>query len=100
MAHGSYEFAISSTLIQPETVLYKDNDNYVDQQWVLKSRLFDLYIGDWDRHDDQWRWARFNVKGKGKMYRPIPRDRDNAFFINQGLIMSIVKTPFFLMWQK
>ena len=71
--------------------LYKDNDNYVDQQWVLKSRLFDLYIGDWDRHDDQWRWARFNVKGKGKMYRPIPRDRDNAFFINQGLIMSIVK---------
>ncbi len=71
--------------------LYKDNDNYVDQDWVLKSRLFDLYIGDWDRHDDQWRWARFNVKGKGKMFRPIPRDRDNAFFINEGLIMGIVK---------
>ncbi len=72
--------------------LYKDNDNYVDQQWVLKSRIFDLYIGDWDRHDDQWRWAVFNnKKKKGKMYRPIPRDRDNAFFINNGLIMNIVK---------
>lgn len=70
--------------------LYKDNDNKVDQRWVLKSRLFDLYIGDWDRHDDQWRWARFGEKGS-YMYRPIPRDRDNAFFVNQGLIMSVVK---------
>ena len=72
--------------------LYKDNDNNVDQHWVLKSRLFDLYIGDWDRHDDQWRWASFNnKKGKGKLFRPIPRDRDNAFFVSEGLLMSIVK---------
>ncbi len=70
--------------------LYKDNDNYVDQNWVLKSRIFDLYIGDWDRHDDQWRWASFK-KGKGRMFRPIPRDRDNAFFVSEGLIMSLVK---------
>ena len=70
--------------------IYKDNDNTVDQHWVLKSRLFDLYIGDWDRHDDQWRWARFKTS-KGHLFRPIPRDRDNAFFVNQGFLMSIVK---------
>jgi len=65
--------------------LAKDNDNYVDQQFVLRNRLFDLWIGDWDRHDDQWRWAEFEKKG-GKMYRPIPRDRDQAFFVNEGRI--------------
>ncbi|MEQ9412651.1 MAG: metallophosphoesterase, partial [Cyclobacteriaceae bacterium] len=65
--------------------LARDNDNYVDQQFVLRSRLFDLWIGDWDRHDDQWRWAEFDKKG-GKMYRPIPRDRDQVFFVNEGRI--------------
>ncbi len=65
--------------------LARDNDNYVDQQFVLRNRLFDLWIGDWDRHDDQWRWAEFDKKG-GKMYRPIPRDRDQAFFVNEGRI--------------
>lgn len=70
--------------------LYEDNDNTVDQLWVLKSRLFDMFIADWDRHDDQWRWASFKQKG-GKMYRPIPRDRDQAFFVNEGFIMNKVQ---------
>ncbi|MEM9338616.1 MAG: metallophosphoesterase, partial [Bacteroidota bacterium] len=68
--------------------LQKDNDNQVDQDFVVRNRLFDLWIGDWDRHDDQWRWAVFKEKGKGEMYRPIPRDRDQAFFISEGIIAS------------
>lgn len=70
--------------------LYDDNDNRVDQQWVLKSRLFDMFIADWDRHDDQWRWASFK-QGGGRLYRPIPRDRDQAFFISEGFIMNKVQ---------
>lgn len=69
--------------------LKEDNDNYIDQKFVLRSRLFDMLIGDWDRHDDQWRWAKFD-REKGNMYRPIPRDRDQAFFVNQGLIPKII----------
>ncbi|MTI22616.1 hypothetical protein E1176_16410 [Fulvivirga sp. RKSG066] len=69
--------------------LQEDNDNEVDQRFTLKSRLFDLIIGDWDRHDDQWRWAETDKKGKGKMYRPIPRDRDQAFFVNEGFFPEI-----------
>lgn len=76
--------------------LYKDNDNLVDQRWVLKSRMFDLWIGDWDRHDDQWRWATIKKKGKGDLYRPIPRDRDQAFFVNQGFLMSLVKKKYIM----
>src|SRR5262245_7011137 len=30
-----------------------------DARAFLKVRLFDLMIGDWDRHRDQWRWVRF-----------------------------------------
>ena len=70
--------------------LYDDNDNLVDQKWVLKSRLFDMIIADWDRHDDQWRWARFK-EDKGHSYRPIPRDRDQAFFVNDGFLMNQVR---------
>lgn len=68
--------------------LKKDNDNSVDQNFVVRNRIFDMWIGDWDRHDDQWRWAEFKEKD-GKTYRPIPRDRDQAFFMNQGIIPTI-----------
>ena len=68
--------------------LQKDNDNSIDQNFVVRNRLFDMWIGDWDRHDDQWRWAEFE-SDNGKMYRPIPRDRDQAFFMNQGIIPKI-----------
>ncbi len=65
--------------------LYGDNDNRVDQRAVLRARLFDMLIGDWDRHDDQWRWAVFTGEN-GKVYKPIPLDRDQAFFVNNGVL--------------
>ncbi len=67
-----------------------DYRNQVDQKFVVRSRLFDLFLGDWDRHDDQWRWAAFKrTDGKGKTYRPVPRDRDQAFSDYDGLIVSM-----------
>ncbi|WP_185154336.1 BamA/TamA family outer membrane protein [Fulvivirga sp. M361] len=84
-------FGNSEKIVNTAKVLEKladDNDNFVDQEWVVKSRLFDLVIGDWDRHDDQWRWASFK-ESKKKIYRPIPRDRDQAFFVNTGLFPAI-----------
>lgn len=67
----------------------KDGDHYVDQEFVLRSRLFDIFIGDWDRHDDQWRWASFRDEEGNKYYRPIPRDRDQAFFWSDGWLLNI-----------
>jgi Calcineurin-like phosphoesterase/Haemolysin secretion/activation protein ShlB/FhaC/HecB len=84
---GNADKMISSTKLLEQ--LAKDNDNAVDQKFFLRSRLFDLWIGDWDRHDDQWRWAEFDSK-KGKTYRPIPRDRDQAFFVSEGRIPSFL----------
>ncbi|MDO7888002.1 hypothetical protein [Hymenobacter cheonanensis] len=45
----------------------------------LRARLLDLLVGDWSRRADQWRWAAFAGTG-GTVLRPIPRDRDQAFF--------------------
>ncbi|SFB09991.1 BamA/TamA family outer membrane protein [Algoriphagus aquimarinus] len=65
-----------------------DNDHQVKQKTVLNARIFDLWIADWDRHDDQWRWI--GEKGKnGWEFTPMPRDRDQAFFLNQGLFPKI-----------
>ena len=45
--------------------LNKDNDNSIDRPLFFRARLLDLFLGDWDRHDDQWRWLDIQ-KGKNK----------------------------------
>ncbi|HEV8272310.1 MAG TPA: BamA/TamA family outer membrane protein [Chitinophagaceae bacterium] len=70
--------------------LKEDNDDNIDQRAVLRARILDMFIMDLDRHEDQWQWGAID-KDKGKTYFPIPRDRDQAFFTNQGVIPGIVK---------
>lgn len=72
--------------------LEKDNDNHVDQKAVLKARLLDMFVMDFDRHEGQWLWATRDT-GKGKIFYPIPKDRDQVFFTNQGLIPKIARSP-------
>ncbi|MBT8183927.1 MAG: phosphoesterase, partial [Eudoraea sp.] len=70
----------------------KEDEKYsVDKAVYVRARLFDMLIGDWDRHVDQWRWAEFKDKESGKIiYKPIPRDRDQAFSImGDGALMSV-----------
>lgn len=76
--------------------MVEDNDHVVDQNAVLRARLLDILIADWDRHFDQWRWGVLDT-GKGKLYYPIPRDRDQAFFFSDGAVLKYVsrgKLPF------
>ncbi len=60
--------------------------NRVDSRAFLAARLMDVFIGDWDRHQDQWRWARFD-SGEVHWWRPIPRDRDQAFARLDGVLI-------------
>lgn len=66
----------------------KDNDQQIDKTEFLKARLIDLLIGDWDRHSDQWLWAGYRQNGS-TIYKPIPRDRDQAFSLYDGLLPMI-----------
>lgn len=58
--------------------LFQDHDNRLDVHAYGKARAFDIFIGDTDRHADNWRWAEFR-QGNQRLYWPIPRDRDQAF---------------------
>lgn len=69
--------------------LQKDNRIIIDQPLYVRSRLFDMLIGDWSRHEDQWRWAYFE-EGNRKLYKPVPRDRDQAYTLFDGLLPKLV----------
>lgn len=65
------------------------NENYiVDEKEYIKARLFDMLIGDWDRHQDQWRWLEFKENDK-IVFKPLPRDRDQSFSImSDGFVLG------------
>ena len=65
--------------------LENNPDEQVDQVEYLKARLLDVFIGDRDRHAGQWDWAGFKV-GEKRIWKPIPKDRDFAFPLYDGLI--------------
>ena len=82
------EEVISTTKLLKE-VEDSPNDR-VDARRFLTARLADVFIGDWDRHADQWRWARFEDT-KPRHWVPIPRDRDQAFALYDGLLLKVAR---------
>ncbi len=66
--------------------MIEENDHLPNQPATLKARLLDIVIGDFDRHFDQWKWSTSDT-GKGKIYNPIPKSREMAFFRNRGVQM-------------
>ena len=92
--HGDKEyFGFSDEIISTDDLrknLAKDEKYVLDEEAYIRARLFDMLIGDWDRHQDQWRWATFK-EGKKIIYRPVPRDRDQAFSIfSDGFLMNTI----------
>ncbi len=84
-------FANSKKIISTEKMLeeiFENNDDRADQRGFVRARLFDMFIGDWGRHEDQWRWATIE-DGDKKIFKPIPRDRDQAYTKFDGALLSI-----------
>jgi hypothetical protein len=75
--------------------LNKDNDNSVKGKEFLRARMLDMYLGDWDRHEDQWRWYNED-SGKNKKYLAIPRDRDQVFHVTQGWLPKLASRSYIL----
>lgn len=71
-----------------------DEENVVDEQAYIRARIFDMLIGDWDRHNDQWRWAEFKNRDGKDVYVPIPRDRDQVFTNFDGALLDVARTLF------
>ncbi len=90
---GEPGFAGSNKIVDTAELfeeLAEDHHDDVDSEAFLTARLLDVFVGDWDRHIDQWRWARFKKDDK-KLWYPIPRDRDQAFAKLDGLLPSLAE---------
>ena len=82
-----------ATEVESTEDLWKELDKNpavrVDTREFLLARLTDIFMGDWDRHQDQWRWALLPRRsGQGQAWRPIPRDRDQAFVRYDGFMLA------------
>ena len=66
-------------------------DDRVDARAFLAARLVDLFLGDWDRHRDQWRWAAFGNETP-RLWQAIPRDRDQAFARYDGVLLTVARS--------
>jgi hypothetical protein len=78
------EFEDTDNTLKVQEKLQEDNDHVSDQRITLRARLLDFILGDWDRHEDNWRWAKEKKSGV-TVYRAIPRDRDKVFYKTSGV---------------
>lgn len=91
---GEPAFAGAERVVSTPTFLERleeEPEQRVDASAFLRARLLDLFVGDWDRHPDQWRWAAFAESGGVTRWYPIPRDRDWALNAIDGVVWSLVR---------
>ena len=87
-----------------------DNDHRVQARAFARARLLDMLIADHDRTLDNFRWGAFepyelnpDLEGKareeGKIYMPIPTDRDKAFSKSDGFFPGLYRILAEPAWQ-
>jgi hypothetical protein len=70
------------------------SDTLPDSRALLRARVLDIFLNDWDRHHHQWRWAR--IPGEARL-QPIPEDPDMALSDYEGLALGaarFMRAPF------
>ncbi|BAO56428.1 metallophosphoesterase [Nonlabens marinus] len=72
--------------------LAQDEKYKIDQDSYVRARMFDMLLGDWDRHQDQWRWSEFELDNGNHIFKPIPRDRDQVFSNFDGAVFATLRT--------
>lgn len=84
---GNYENYTSTEKLLEK--MREDNDHQVDQKSFIRARLFDMFINDWDRHEEQWEWGK-REKDDIKLYTAVPKDRDQAYFKYDGVLLKLL----------
>ncbi|MGV3587159.1 MAG: hypothetical protein ACO1OF_09175 [Adhaeribacter sp.] len=93
------QFKDASELVDSRVMLdrrFRYQNHLIDEKAFARCRLFDLFIGDWDRHEGQWNWAAFPTDSV-TYYKPIPKDRDQAFSLYQDGLLPWLLTRKFAM---
>ena len=65
----------------------------MDARAFLRARLMDMFLGDRDRHRDQFRWAVVR-EGHPTLWQPISRDHDEAFVQLDGIALDLARLYF------
>ncbi|MBV9962015.1 MAG: BamA/TamA family outer membrane protein [Parafilimonas sp.] len=63
------------------------NTCFIDEKTFIRTRLFDMFINDWDRHEKQWSWG-IKKDGSFTIIVPVPKDRDQAFSKHNGWLLN------------
>ncbi|WP_026452276.1 phosphoesterase [Aequorivita capsosiphonis] len=74
--------------------LHKDEKYQLNEKAFIRARIFDMLIGDWDRHNDQWRFTQHDNEDGSVTFEPIPRDRDQVYSNFDGGLLDVVRTLF------
>lgn len=82
---GNFTDFLSSEKVRNN--IFEDNNKEINQSAFVKARLFDMFLGDWDRHEDQWKWSPVE-KDKRIIYQPIPIDRDQPYSRFDGFLLK------------
>ena len=85
---GSKDIISNSDMREKMTSSWK---HYPDDNNFARARLFDFWIGDWDRHRDQWRWAAFEEEDGRTRYVAVARDRDQVFGNYDGGLLGAAR---------
>ena len=91
---GAAGFAGSRRIVQTPDLfdeLEEDPGDRVDLYDLLKARLVDILVGDRDRSENNYLWARFDEADGGYVWRPVPRDRDQAFVQFDGFLKGLAR---------
>ena len=72
--------------------LQQKNNIKIEQLSVLRARLLDNFVMDFDRHEEQWDWI---TTGNSGIFYAVPKDRDQVFYKGDGILMKIFASKSF-----
>lgn len=76
-----------------QAALEESSNVHINQRQVLRARLLDWLLGDWDRHEGQWRWEA-KQEGGDTVFNPVPYDRDYVFYSTSGVLPWLVSQQY------
>lgn len=74
--------------------LQRDEKYTLNEKDYIRARIFDMLIGDWDRHNDQWRFTQHDNEDETVTFLPIPRDRDQVYSNFDGGLLDVARALF------
>jgi hypothetical protein len=85
---GFERFSDLQETVELWELMEKDPREQIDGPALVHARLFDLVIGDYDRHKDQWDFGKDRATGR---WVAVPKDRDLAFVNFDGLVLDVIR---------